>query len=95
MWKTPQNTQKCPWFLLGPGETVPERIQHGGIMRRGCGLLPVQRIHPESGRQTVSDQPHTHQDKTGASGLASSCVNHEHLSLLSKKKQNKKMPADK
>lgn len=62
-------------------------------MRRGRGLLPVQRVHPESGGQTVSDQPHAHPDKTGASGLAGSCTNHEHLSLLSKKKKEKKKPA--
>lgn len=81
------------WLLqaqlcAGPGETVSERLQHGGVMRRRRGFLPVQRVHPESGGQTVSDQPHTHQDKTGASGLASFGTNHEHLSLLSKKKKN-------
>lgn len=39
-------------------------------MRRRSGLVPVQRVHPESGGQTLSDHPHAHPDKTGAAGLA-------------------------
>lgn len=81
--------KNLPWFLLGPGEAFPERFQHGGVMRRGRGLVPVQRIHPESRGQTMSKQPHAHQDKTGASRLAGSRTNHEHLSLLLKKNRQR------
>lgn len=43
-------------------------------MWRRSGLVSVQRIHPESGGQTLSDHPHAHPDKTGATGLTSASI---------------------
>ncbi|KAI7811968.1 putative BTB/POZ domain-containing protein kctd15-like [Triplophysa rosa] len=84
-----KSARRCLSYLIRvcrPGKALTKRVQHGGVMRRGRGLLPVQRINPESRGQTVSKQPHAHQDKTGASRLAGSYTNHEHLNLLLKKK---------